>query len=184
MINKVALLVFGLLALTSIGCKNQIEDKKTDQLDSIINLLVEQKANLEALDQSKISKMSEVYDGYLSFFQTEFDSIENAMEILPLIDKLGGCAKKVNKVQGNFSVWRHELEESIEKFKALRHDYSNKLISKEELSIYLTQEVMANAELERGFKKHFEGVNDCVTSFKTLTDKLDSIRVAHIMANE
>jgi len=184
MINKLALFLFGILAFATIGCKNTIEDKKTAYLDSVILKMETSQAKANALDLEKMMKMDEVYEGYLSFFREQFDSLENGMELLPDIDQLGGCVKKFNKIQGNLPRWQEEMEESLEKLEALRHDYSNKLISEKELDTYLATEMMLMSEVNREFDEHIPGATNCIQNFKSFTDKLDSIRMAHIKAHE
>ena len=184
MINKIALLVFAFLALSVIGCKNQIEDKHTAYLDSIILKMEASQEAANAINMQKLAKMGEVYDGYLSYFRAEYDSIENGKELLPEFEKLTICTIKFKKVQSELPLWQEELHESIEKLEALRHDYSNKLISEDELKTFLGTEMAMIDEVNREYDEHIPGAINCFQNFKTFTDKPDSIRLAHINAHE
>lgn len=179
-----ALLVFAFLSLAAIGCKNQIVDKNTAMLDSLIEVVEANKEVAAAIDIQKLGKMLSVYDSYFEFYQTEYEQIDSLKYFLREIDQMATCRKNAQKTHAQLPQWKEELDKTAVQLKALKHDYENELISIDEFEAHFNTEFYASFEINQEFQKRAGATAMCMRTFKELTDKLDSTRQVFLSKHE
>lgn len=182
--NIFALLLLGFLAVAAVGCKNQVKDKNTQMLDSIIDVVDADLAAINAIDINKLGKMLSVYDKYFEFFSTQYQEIDSIAYFLTELDQMADCRKNMQKTHVGLLAWKEELEKSSTQLKALKHDYENDLITKEDFNIHINNEIAASFEINKEVQKRVGTTAKCMRMFKELTDKLDSTRVVYLKAHE
>ena len=180
----IALFVFSALFAASVGCNKQIEDKRTAQLDSIIDVMEVAHRSLTALDSAKLHKLNEVYDAYADFFKNDFDDLSNPEVYSIALNDLGTCIKRVSNTVKSYGQWKEELENSIKQLKSLRHDYAHQLLEKEEFEEYFYAEAANSAHLNEEINENVGPCSYCTRTYPELSAKLDSIRRAYLAKKE
>jgi hypothetical protein len=177
------IIVFSLLSIlfaTTIGCNNQIEDKRTAQIDSIIDVMEGAHRALTAIDSAHLAKLKEVYDAYVDFYSNEYDDVSNAEFYTNELGDMAICRKRISTTVSSYGQWQRQLEKSILQLKTLRHDYAHGLLDSAEIEQYLYDEAFESATLNKEVTKNVGSASWCFRNHRELSAKLDSARAAFL----
>jgi hypothetical protein len=178
------LLIISILLFAAWGCKNTIEDKNTQQIDSAIAVIEGAQQAINALDSAEVARLNKVYDAYNTFFVEEYTDVNNREFYTGPLSELADCRKRLIRTAMAFQGWKKELERVHEQLSTLRHDYANQLIEKEDFEKYLSTEMATAEKINSEVTKNVGLVSMCMRNHKALSTKLDSARAAWLAQNQ
>lgn len=164
-------LVF-LIAATS--CTNEIEDKNTATIDSLLTHVTDAQRALSMLDSTKLAGMLAEYESQYAFFNAaETDTSNKDFYTGPMMDMMT-CRKRINKTLMFMHQWKYDLEKAEKQLTNLRHDYAHKLIEGEAFEKSLITEGSVTTEVVGETTKYIGTTSNCIGNFDALIARLDS----------
>ncbi len=166
-----------LLLISSVGCKQPVQDKYTDQLDSAITVIEAAQEAAMAISKEKLEAMDPVYQAYNEFFTNEYDDMTDTAFYFNQLRDLLDCTKYVGRSLNGIEGWREELAITLKQLQDLKHDYENGLLPIEDVQTYLNNELFAVYQINQSIQKNVGMASACIRKYNTLTSVLDSARM-------
>lgn len=176
-------LIVAILLLAAWGCNNTIEDKNTQQLDSVIAVIEGAQKAINALDSNEVVQLNKAYDAYYTFFAEEYNEVSKREFYTGPLSDLAECKKRLTRTAMAYQGWKAELARVHEQLTNLRHDYANQLIEKDDFEKYRNMEVSAATEINKDVTKYVGAASMCMRNQKALRSILDSARTAWLSQN-
>ena len=168
--------LFVLLTITAFGCKTEIKDQYTDQIDSAIAVIEAAQQAANALPVEKLKKVKPVYAKYVEFFSNEYDDLSDTSFYMNELQDMANCNKYIGRTANEINGWRDELDVTLKQLQDLKHDYAAGLIPVEELQTYLNNELFGVYQINGSIQKNVGSASNCLNNFNALTNVLDSVR--------
>lgn len=182
--NFLPFLFIALFGILAVGCKNEISNKHTAELDSAIAVIQADLEGAQSLNTDKLEAQLKVYDEFFDFYSNEYNDISQSEFYTHELADMAECRKYTRKTHGMLNKWTKELELTLKQLKGLKHDYANNLMPEDEFLAKFQIEFQASYAIHADIQKYMGRAFSCNRNFEELTHKLDSAKTAFLSANE
>jgi len=182
---KFYVLIAACWLLLSTACtQKEIHDEYTQTIDSLIDVAFVDLNYVLAVDTQNTASMLPIIEEYMRFFTIDHFDINNKDLYTNELSIVATCKKYMMRSQGNLALWRNMAEVNYSQIKALKHDYSHGLITKENMQLALGEELPAITNTHKLIAKNIVSVLNCQDNLHKTIDRLDSIRLDYLAKNE